>query len=209
MKRALKERYHIEDLVSQDETGAVYCARDLETGRLVALRRFFPMGISGGGFLDREREGFGKTVESLKGVRHEFLRGVLDGGVDEVDGMPYLVMEWAEGRSLANVLKSGPLAAEQVVDLAGRGLELLTLLKETFGPHSEWIEMEADSVVVTEDEAVFTFWICPFQWLGVAERDGGVRGLGYLVEHAMGCVWADPVSGVSGATTVRYVVTRR
>jgi hypothetical protein len=186
MKGALKGRYHIEDLVGQDETGAVYCARDLETGRLVALRRFFPMGISGGGFLDREREGFVKTVEALKGVRHESLRGVLDGGVDEVDGMPYLVMEWAEGRGLADVLKSGPLAAEQAVDLAGKGLELLALLEGTFGEGSQWIEMEAATVVVTEDEALFTFWICPFQWLGVAERDGGVRGLGYLVEHAMG-----------------------
>ena len=76
--------------------------------------------------------------------------------------------------------------AALIPKLAGKGLELLALLKERFGEDSQWIEMEADTVVVTKGEATFSFWICPFQWLGVAERDGGVRGLGYLAEHAMG-----------------------
>lgn len=199
MDQALKARYQIEDLVGQDGTGAVYCARDAETDRLVAVRRFFPMGISGGGFVAEEQEGFGKTVEALKEVRHEALRGVLDGGVDEVDGMPYLVTEWEAGRNLSEVLEEGPLQAEEAIVLASKGLELLALLCEQFGEGADWIEMEPDTVVVAADDNRFTFWICPFQWLGVADRDGGVRGLAHLVEHAMG--WGDrlvPAAAAAG-----------
>lgn len=179
-------RYHIEDLVSQDQSGAVFRARDLEAGGEVAIRRFFPTGGAGGGFLTDEADGYLKTVETLKQVAHDALLPIVDGGVDEVDGVPYLVMRWPEGERLSETLEKGPLETEATVAMVARGLEGLWVLEQMFGNEARWLEMETEAVVVTAGQTDFRFWICPFQLLGVADRDGGVRGLGYLAEHAMG-----------------------
>lgn len=186
MQGVVSSRYHIEDLVSQDGSGAVYRATDLETGRGVTIRRFFPTGGAGAGFLQDEAEGYLHTVDTLKQVTHESLLQVLDGGVDPVDGIPYLVMSWEEGRSLSEHLAEEPLDAEATVAMIARGLEGLMALENMFGKEARWLEMETEAVLVTPGVPDFRFWICPFQWLGVADRDGGVRGLGYLAEHIMG-----------------------
>ena len=177
--------------MAQDASGAVFRVRDLSTGEWAALRRFFPSGGSGSGFLEHEEEGYLKTVEALKRVGHQSLRQVVGGGVDQVDGVPYLVTEWVEGRTLEEKLEDGPLGAEEAVAMVGRGLEALSVLQQVFGEEAEWVEMETEAVMLTEDPQDFRFWICPFQCLGVADRDGGVRGLGYLAERAMG--WSGQV----------------
>jgi|GEM_PF-1455032 len=183
---ALKDRYELEDMVEQDASGVTFRARDRETDQLVSLRRFFPMDSPGSGFVEEEGESYTGTVEALKLVRHPSLCGVLDGGVDEVDGIPYLITEWAEGERLAALMERGPLTAEQAVAVAGQGLEVLMLLGEVFGEGLEWLEVEPGAVVVNEETGLCRFSICPLQVLGVAKRDGGVKGLGWLVEVGMG-----------------------
>ena len=173
-------------MVEQDASGVTFRARDRETDRPVSLRRFFPMASPGSGFVEEERESYAGTVEALKLVRHPSLCGVLDGGVDEVDGIPYLITEWAEGESLAALMERGPLSAEQAVAVAGQGLEVLMLLGEVFGEGVEWLEVEPGAVVVNEETGLCRFSICPLQVLGVAKRDGGVKGLGCMVEVGMG-----------------------
>lgn len=181
----MKDRYEIEDMVVQDESGVTFRARDRKADQAVSLRRFFPA-ESGGGFEGEEVEAFAGTVEALKQLRHPSLCGVLDGGVDEVDGIPYLVTEWAEGERLSEMLENGPLAPEQAVAVAGQALEVLEALRANFGDGAGWLEMEAVSVLVNAESGVCSFMICPLQVLGVAPREGGVKGLGYLLDAAMG-----------------------
>lgn len=182
----LTNRYEIQELVAQDETGVLYRVRDRQDGGVAALWRFFPMGAGGGGFQEDERVAYRGTVEALRQLRHPSLCGVLDGLVDEVDGIPQLVTEWAEGERLSEVLTQRTLAPEEAVALAGQGLEVIELLGQFFGEEAEWLEMEPGAVVIDLDRFVCRFRICPLQVLGVGERDGGVQGLGYLVEHVMG-----------------------
>ena len=87
---------------------------------------------------------------------------------------------------MEEMLKRGSLSPEEAVAVAGQGLELLGLIGEIFGGEQEWLEMEASAVVVNAESGLCRFAICPLQVLGVAKRDGGVRGLGYLVERLMG-----------------------
>ncbi len=182
----LSDRYEIEDLVVQDESGVTFRARDRQNDQAVALRRFFPGSSSGSGLQGEEITAFAGMVEALKQLRHPSLCGVLDGGVDQVDGIPYLVTDWAEGKRLSEILEEGPLVPEQAVAVAGQAMEVLVVLREKFGEVAEWLEMEATSVLVNEENGVCSFTICPLQVLGVAPREGGVKGMGFLMDLAMG-----------------------
>ena len=55
---ALSHRFQIQDIVAQDQFGVVFHALDVATGKPVAVRRFFPFGVDGGGLFDEERKGY-------------------------------------------------------------------------------------------------------------------------------------------------------
>ena len=97
-------RFEILDILAQDEQGVVFHALSKEDGSEVVLRRFFPFGADGGGREGEEQKVYLAAIERLKTVEHPTLRRVLDGGADPVDGMPFLVTEWIEGRPLAEHL---------------------------------------------------------------------------------------------------------
>ena len=93
-------KYQIQDILTQDASGVVFHAEDRDSGRSVVLRRFFPYGPEGGGLQEAERGAYQAALVRLGDVRHPALRTILDGGCDPVDGMPFLVTEWVEGRKL-------------------------------------------------------------------------------------------------------------
>ncbi|RYD32357.1 MAG: hypothetical protein EOP87_12985, partial [Verrucomicrobiaceae bacterium] len=56
-------RFHIEELISQDSSGVIFRARDLESGTDVTVRRFFPRGMGEGGLQEEERAAFDIAVQ--------------------------------------------------------------------------------------------------------------------------------------------------
>lgn len=182
------QRFQIEDLVVQDASGVIFRALDLETGKVVALRRFFPFGADGGGLHEEEQTAYTIAVSRLAGLSHPALRSVVCGGCDPVDGMPFIATEWIEGVTLESTLENGPLEAAAAVYLVTQALEVSELLSHVLAEEAVWVETDLQTIIVGSEESGrgFTFWISPLKWLGRDERTRGLDSIVSLTEDVMG-----------------------
>ena len=181
-------RFQIEDLIVQDSSGVVFRALDTETGKTVAVRRFFPFGADGGGLQADEQTAYTIAVNRLAGIRHPALRAVICGGCDPVDGMPFIATEWIEGEPLLPFVQEKPLAAEVAAELIGRALEVCELLSHVLAEEAVWLETELQTIIVGNAESgrEVTFWISPLKWLGGDEENRGLESIITLTEELMG-----------------------
>ena len=83
-------------LVTSGDLGAVFFANQKSLDRQVALKVFSPKLAADPDF----RKAFGSSSKIAAALRHTNLIGILDSG--EMGGMPYLVMEFVPGKSLAH-----------------------------------------------------------------------------------------------------------
>lgn len=185
------QRFQIEDLVVQDNSGVVFRALDTETGQTVALRRFFPFGPTGGGLNKDEQAAYDVAVERLAGVSHPALRAVICGACDPVDGMPFIATEWIEGNRLQSFVNIAPLAPAEAANLLGLALEVSQLLSEMLEEEAVWVETCLEAIVVGSEDSHrgFTFWISPLKWLGTNEGQHGLESIITLTEQVLG--WQD------------------
>jgi serine/threonine-protein kinase len=104
-------RYRLESHLGSGATSAVWRARDLDLGRVVALKALLGAGVDpqlAGRF---EREG-----QILGRLSHPNVVPVFATGND--GGRPYLVMAFVDGKSFDQVLAEGPMAVDDALDLA-------------------------------------------------------------------------------------------
>ncbi len=121
MDRALEEaptapllngRYRLDTCVGQGDMGRVYRAEDIVLGRTVAVKVVQPAaGVSNAA--ERVRN----EVALLAAVQHPSLVTLLDARIEDT-GSSYLVMEFVDGPSLAQHMRTGPLAEIEVAALA-------------------------------------------------------------------------------------------
>ena len=121
----IDREYKVEKLLSQGGMGAVYIAEHVTTGKRRALKVMLPHLVRDQNSRDRfEREArIGARIESDNVVE------VVDAGVDEGTGLPFLVMELLDGVDLDHVLtshKTVPASGVaaivgQLCDALGRG----------------------------------------------------------------------------------------
>jgi len=183
----VNRRFQIEDLIIQDASGVVFRAMDTETGRPVAVRRFFPFGAHGGGLHDDEQAAYNIALGRLAGLKHPSMRSVISGGCDPVDGIPFIATEWIEGDVLDPILQRGPLPVEAAVELLTQALEVCELLSHVLAEEAVWVETDPQSIVLGNAESGrgFTFWISPLKWLG-GEETRGLYSIIELAERVMG-----------------------
>ena len=184
-------RFQIEDLISQDEFGVVFRALDSETGKYVAVRRFFPFGAVGGGLEPEEQNAYIIALDRLVGLNHPALRATICGGCDPVDGMPFIATEWVDGEPLQTFLEYGPLPADVTTDLITQALEVSELLSHVLAENAVWVETSPQTIIVGNEQSGrgFTFWICPLKWLGGHEKARSLESIADLTEIVMG--WQD------------------
>lgn len=165
----------------------VFRALDTQTGRPVAVRRFFPFGAQGGGLLEDEQTAYNIALGRLAGLHHSALRAVISGGCDPVDGMPFIATEWIEGDVLGPILKRGPLPAEATVELLTQALEVCELLSDVLAEEAVWVETDPETIVLGNSESGrgFTFWISPLKWLGGDQQARGLDSIIVLTERVM------------------------
>ncbi|MGH7296971.1 MAG: serine/threonine-protein kinase, partial [Polyangiaceae bacterium] len=120
----LDGRYHLLRDIGRGAAGVVFEARHLFTGRIVAVKMVLPetQPESVGALRARlQREG-----RALGSIRHPGVVDILDGGVT-VDGVPYIVMDMLNGRTLEGLIASrGRLA---VADAVGMALQVCDALE--------------------------------------------------------------------------------
>lgn len=181
-------RFQIDDLISQDEFGVVFRALDSETGKYVAVRRFFPFGAAGGGLHAEEQAAYEVALGRLAGLNHHALRSIISGGCDPVDGMPFIATEWIDGEPLATFLEQGPLPAHAATELITQALEVSELLSQVLAEDAVWVETSPHTIIVGNPQSGrgFTFWISPLKWLGNLEKARGLECIADLTETVMG-----------------------
>ena len=94
--------------------GTVYLARDNELGRTVAIKL---LRADLGEVDTTERERFQAEARMLASIHHQNILPVL--AIGEVDGLPYFVMPFVDGESLADRLRRvGSLPVDEALDIA-------------------------------------------------------------------------------------------
>lgn len=103
-------RFDLGEQVASGGMGAVFRARDLETGEEVALKL-----LLGGGSLSSR---FEREVGALSQLRHPGVVRYIAHG-EAPDGRLYLAMEWLDGEELAERIARGPLDVRRALALVG------------------------------------------------------------------------------------------
>jgi serine/threonine protein kinase/Tol biopolymer transport system component len=104
--------YEITALLGRGGMGEVYRARDAKLGREVALK-LLPESFTA----DPERLArFRREARVLASLQHPNIAGIF--GIEDDAGRVFLTMELAEGTDLSERIARGPIAEDEVVDLA-------------------------------------------------------------------------------------------
>ena len=108
----LGDRYQLEEKLATGGMGSVYRATDLKLGRSVALKLLAANLAEDATFVER----FRREARAAAGLRHPKIANVFDAG--EADDSHFIVMELAEGRDLARLLREeGPLSEDRAVNI--------------------------------------------------------------------------------------------
>lgn len=116
-------RYRLDRLIAVGGIGAVYDARALHIDRRVAVKRLLPVYTSDPEVVRR----FQREARAAGRIEHPNVVEVLDFGVGE-DGVPFLVMEFLEGDTLAARLEQAPGQRLPFEDLVPIVLDVLEAL---------------------------------------------------------------------------------
>ncbi len=116
-------RYEIVEERGHGAMGAVFLARDPAMDRIVALKTIHAVALSGPQS-NEYRERFYGEARAAGRLAHPGVVPVFD--VGEQDGLPFLVMEYIEGQTLADAAKTGHrLTLERVCELGQQIAEAL------------------------------------------------------------------------------------
>jgi serine/threonine protein kinase len=104
--------YRVLHLIGIGGMGEVYAAEDLRLRRTIALK-ILPSDIA----CDRERVArFQREAQAIAAITHPSI--VTIHSVEEADGIPFITMELVEGRTLNQLIPSGGLEIEAVLQLS-------------------------------------------------------------------------------------------
>ena len=143
--QVLDEKYRIERLLGKGGMGAVYLATHLGTGRFVALKVIAPQFMMNDEFVER----FKREARAAGRLRHPNVVDVTDFGFAHVgDGrVAYLVMEYLDGCSLAEVLgEETRLPLEWVTDILEQACSAVDeahqqgIIHRDLKPDNIWLE---------------------------------------------------------------------
>ncbi|MGW7085109.1 protein kinase domain-containing protein [Streptomyces sp. NPDC054871] len=126
-------RYQLRDLLGEGGMASVHLAYDSVLDRQVAIKTLHSE-------LGREqsfRERFRREAQSVAKLTHTNIVSVFDTGEDELDGttMPYIVMEYVEGKPLGSVLDAsvtqfGAMPTDQALKITADVLAALEISHE-------------------------------------------------------------------------------
>jgi dipeptidyl aminopeptidase/acylaminoacyl peptidase len=134
--------YEVVASVGAGGMGEVYRARDVRLGREVAVKTLPALAAS-----DPERRArFEQEARSASALNHPNIITVLD--IGDAGGASYIAMEYVEGRTVRELLASGPLAARKVLDIAVQAAEGLAKAHAAGIVHRD---LKPDNLMVSKD----------------------------------------------------------
>src|SRR5262245_10772772 len=110
--QVFSNRYRIEREIARGGMAEVYLARDESLNRQVALKALFPEYAREPSFVER----FRREAQAAANLNHPNIVGIYDWGQES--GTYFIVMEYVEGRSLRDLIRSeGPVDAGRAADI--------------------------------------------------------------------------------------------
>jgi serine/threonine-protein kinase len=128
----IENRYRLEEAVGKGATAEVYRASQLVLGRSVALKILKPRNASSATDLVQR---FFREATCLARLCHPNIVRVFDAGVYE--GLPFLVMEYVEGKPLSSFCRRGPMPPLRAVRIARQIASALTLAHDNHLVHRD------------------------------------------------------------------------
>jgi len=137
--------YEVTGSLGAGGMGQVFRARDTRLNRVVALKALLAS-VAG----DAERIArFEREAQLLASLNHPNIAAIH--GLEESDGSKYLILEFVEGRTLADVLRAGALLAADATAIARQIADALVAAHDKGIIHRD---LKPGNVMVTSDGAV-------------------------------------------------------
>lgn len=133
--------YSIEEMLLQSPTLVVYRARGRNGFRYAISRFIYTKSI----LLNLKEACFESALRELKRLTHGCLRPVIDGGLDEIDGMPWVARVWWDGDYLDDRIEKGMMNGSDIQRLADHGHALIDAL----GDRAAAVSFKARDVILT------------------------------------------------------------
>jgi len=124
-------KYELLEEIGRGGMGVVYAARDVQLGRVVALK-LLPAWLAAD---RRARERFVREAQLLASLSDERIATLYS--LDEADGRHFLTMELIPGRTLADRLREGPLPLEEALAFGRQVAEAVARAHERHVVHRD------------------------------------------------------------------------
>ena len=141
--RVFANRYRLDEQIGDGAMGVVYRARHVKIARTFAVKVLHPQLLA----KEKVRRRFEREAELAASLRHDNVIGVVDVGETE-DGLKYLVMDFAEGETLATLIVKGAMPAPRVVRIVRQLCDGLAHAHEAGLIHRDF---KPDNVIVQRD----------------------------------------------------------
>jgi serine/threonine-protein kinase len=170
-------RYRIARRIAMGGMGAVYEVMHLETERRLALKVMLPHIVQS----EEMRDRFRREARVAAHIESEHIVDVLDAGIDDATGMPFLVMELLRGEEISKALhrlgRFGPIDTVTILHQASLALD------KTHRSYIVHRDLKPENLFLTEREdgqlrvKVLDFGIAKLLAEG-STQDPGTRSLG-------------------------------
>jgi eukaryotic-like serine/threonine-protein kinase len=137
----IAERYEVRRLLGRGGMGEVWLAQDTRLGRFVAIKTL-PPELS----VDTARRArFEREAKAISALSHPNICTLYD--VGEQNRVDYLILEYIDGVTLADVMKSGPLSVDRVLRY---GIDIAAALEEAHKNGIVHRDLKPANVMVTK-----------------------------------------------------------
>lgn len=163
--QVLADKYRIEELISEGGMGAVYRGTHVLMDKKVAVKVLRPSLAADDTIVAR----FSREAKAASRIAHPHALNVTDFGESE-NGVVFLVMEYLDGKTLKNEIRStGPMALARVVEIirqVGSALD---------AAHAEGVihrDLKSDNIMLVESNGADWAKVLDFGIAKITERVG-------------------------------------
>jgi eukaryotic-like serine/threonine-protein kinase len=173
--KVLQGRYRLQSMLAEGGMGVVYKAERVGIGRPVVVKFLHAILNDKPGIVDR----FEREARATARLNHPHCVALVDFGID--DGSPYLVMEYVEGKTLADLLDHGAVRPERAVAIVRQILAGLEHAHERGILHRD---LKPANIMIVDTEGytgdfvkILDFGLAKLAWPGEDKRDVTVEGI--------------------------------
>ena len=143
-------RYEVERIVGRGAMGAVYLAKDPAIDRMVAIKLIQTAVHLSASELEKYRERFYREAKAAGKLLHPGIVTVFDVGHTD-DATPFIVMEYIEGKTLQEILKTETLEHARILRISEEILEALAYAHSKGVVHRD---VKPANILVADDGGV-------------------------------------------------------